>query len=38
MAGPRAWGPVLMPAAFAAGLTVFSLGLLYGFVAMRGWV
>ncbi|MDF6044568.1 DUF3592 domain-containing protein [Streptomyces sp. JH14] len=38
VAGPRAWGPVLMPAVFAAGLTVFSLGLLYGFVAMRGWL
>ena len=38
IAAPRAWGPVLMPAVFAAGLTVFSLGLLYGFVAMRGWV
>ncbi|UUN28920.1 DUF3592 domain-containing protein [Streptomyces sp. FIT100] len=38
VAGPGAWGPVLLPAAFAAGLGVFALGLLYGFVAVRGWV
>ncbi|MFE7773973.1 DUF3592 domain-containing protein [Streptomyces sp. NPDC057445] len=38
VAGPGAWGPVLLPAAFATGLGVFALGLLYGFVAVRGWV
>jgi len=38
VAGPGAWGPLLMPATFAAGLGLFALGLLYGFVAVRGWV
>ncbi|MFD7612313.1 DUF3592 domain-containing protein [Streptomyces sp. NPDC059828] len=38
VAGPGTWGPALAPAAFAAGLGVFALGLLYGFVALRGWV
>ncbi|MFF1836062.1 DUF3592 domain-containing protein [Streptomyces sp. NPDC058231] len=38
VAGPRAWGPVLMPAAFTAVLGVFALALLYGFAAVRGWV
>ncbi|MFD7442911.1 DUF3592 domain-containing protein [Streptomyces sp. NPDC059909] len=38
VAGPGAWGPLLVPAAFAVGLGVLALGLLYGFVAVRGWV
>ncbi|MDQ0794289.1 DUF3592 domain-containing protein [Streptomyces sp. B1I3] len=37
VAGPGAWGPVLMPAVFATVLGLFSLGLLLGFAAMRGW-
>ncbi|MGW5108487.1 DUF3592 domain-containing protein [Nocardia sp. NPDC004123] len=35
VAGPGAWGPVVMPAVFALGLGVFAVGLLAGFVAMR---
>ncbi|MEU9317672.1 MULTISPECIES: DUF3592 domain-containing protein [unclassified Streptomyces] len=37
VAGPGAWGPVVMPAVFALGLGVFAVGLLVGFAAMRGW-
>ncbi|MFJ8975668.1 DUF3592 domain-containing protein [Streptomyces sp. NPDC102282] len=38
VAGPGAWGPLLMPAVFAGVLSLFSLGLLAGFAAERGWV
>ncbi|MFF1924043.1 DUF3592 domain-containing protein [Streptomyces sp. NPDC058221] len=38
VAGRGAWGPVVMPAVFAAVLGVFAVGLLLGFLAMRGWV
>ncbi|MEU5717886.1 DUF3592 domain-containing protein [Streptomyces sp. NPDC020403] len=38
VAGPGAWGPVLMPAVFAVVPGLFSLGLLLGFAAMRGWI
>ncbi|MGW1548023.1 DUF3592 domain-containing protein [Streptomyces sp. NPDC002346] len=38
VAGPRAWGPVLMPAVFAVILGLFAAGLLVGFAAMRGWL
>ncbi|MEU1123213.1 DUF3592 domain-containing protein [Streptomyces sp. NPDC005899] len=38
VAGPGAWGPALMPAVFAAVLGLFSLGLLLGFAAARGWL
>ena len=33
VAGPGSWGPVLMPAVFAAVLGLFALGLLVGFAA-----
>lgn len=35
VAGPGAWGPVLMPAVFAVVLGLFALGLLFGFAMMR---
>ncbi|MER5742157.1 DUF3592 domain-containing protein [Streptomyces sp. NPDC002225] len=38
VAGPGAWGPVLMPALFTVVLGVFAIGLLAGFAAMRGWL
>lgn len=38
VAGPGAWGPVVMPAVFAVVLGVFAVGLLAGFSAMRGWL
>ncbi|GGV79958.1 hypothetical protein GCM10015535_17530 [Streptomyces gelaticus] len=38
VAGPGAWGPVLMPAVFAIVLGAFAVGLLLGFAAMRGWL
>ncbi|MFI9628639.1 DUF3592 domain-containing protein [Streptomyces sp. NPDC052042] len=38
VAGPGAWGPVVMPALLAVVLGVFSVGLLAGFAAMRGWL
>lgn len=38
VAGPGAWGPLVMPGVFAAVLGVFAVGLLVGFAAMRGWV
>ncbi|SCF74817.1 DUF3592 domain-containing protein [Streptomyces sp. Ncost-T10-10d] len=38
VAGPRAWGPVVMPAVFAVVLGLFAVGLLVGFAAMRGWL
>ncbi|MFF8712146.1 DUF3592 domain-containing protein [Streptomyces sp. NPDC015184] len=38
VAGPGAWGPVLMPAVFTLVLGVFAVGLLAGFAAMRGWL
>lgn len=38
VAGPGAWGPVVMPAVFAVVLGVFAVGLLAGFAAMRGWL
>lgn len=36
VAGPGAWGPILMPAVFAGVLGLFALGLLAGFAAMVG--
>ncbi|MFE4333351.1 MULTISPECIES: DUF3592 domain-containing protein [unclassified Streptomyces] len=36
VAGPGAWGPVVMPAVFAVVPGVFAVGLLVGFAAMRG--
>ncbi|MFJ6010654.1 DUF3592 domain-containing protein [Streptomyces sp. NPDC092952] len=38
VAGPGAWGPVLMPALFTGVLGVFAVGLLAGFAAVRGWL
>ncbi|MFB6816715.1 DUF3592 domain-containing protein [Streptomyces sp. NPDC056347] len=38
VAGPGAWGPVLMPALFTGVLGAFAVGLLAGFAAMRGWI
>lgn len=38
VAGPGAWGPVLMPAVFTLVLGAFAVGLLAGFAAMRGWL
>ncbi|MFF2327881.1 MULTISPECIES: DUF3592 domain-containing protein [unclassified Streptomyces] len=38
VAGPGAWGPVLMPAVFTVVPAVFAVGLLAGFAAMRGWL
>ncbi|MEW1689144.1 DUF3592 domain-containing protein [Streptomyces sp. NPDC091265] len=38
VAGRGAWGPVVMPAVFAGVLGVFAVGLVLGFLAMRGWV
>ncbi|MFF3394188.1 DUF3592 domain-containing protein [Streptomyces sp. NPDC002669] len=38
VAGPGAWGPVLMPAVFTLVLGAFAVGLLAGFAAMRGWI
>ncbi|MGW0961169.1 DUF3592 domain-containing protein [Streptomyces gelaticus] len=38
VAGPGAWGPVLMPAVFAIVPGAFAVGLLLGFAAMRGWL
>ncbi|MEU0130099.1 MULTISPECIES: DUF3592 domain-containing protein [unclassified Streptomyces] len=35
VAGPGAWGPILMPTVFAVVLGLFSLGLLLAFVAVR---
>ncbi|MEV5158726.1 DUF3592 domain-containing protein [Streptomyces sp. NPDC053728] len=36
VAGPGAWGPILMPAVFAGVLGLFALGLLAGFAATVG--
>ncbi|MEV8453959.1 DUF3592 domain-containing protein [Streptomyces sp. NPDC052095] len=38
VAGPGAWGPVLVPALFTGVLGVFAVGLLAGFAAVRGWL
>ncbi|MEU2127196.1 DUF3592 domain-containing protein [Streptomyces sp. NPDC018352] len=38
VAGPGAWGPVLMPAVFTLVPGAFAVGLLLGFAAMRGWL
>lgn len=38
VAGPGAWGPVVMPAVFAVVPGVFAVGLLLGFLALRGWL
>ncbi|MFF2007971.1 DUF3592 domain-containing protein [Streptomyces sp. NPDC058195] len=38
VAGPGAWGPLLMPALFTGVLGAFAVGLLAGFAAMRGWI
>ncbi|MFF3953242.1 DUF3592 domain-containing protein [Streptomyces sp. NPDC001890] len=38
VAGPGAWGPVLMPAVFSLVLGALAVGLLLGFAAMRGWL
>ncbi|MFE7109698.1 DUF3592 domain-containing protein [Streptomyces sp. NPDC057575] len=38
VAGPGAWGPVLMPAVFTFVPGAFAVGLLLGFAAMRGWL
>ncbi|MGW2108397.1 DUF3592 domain-containing protein [Streptomyces sp. NPDC001948] len=38
VAGPGAWGPVLMPAVFTLVLGALAVGLLLGFAAMRGWL
>ncbi|MFD0023917.1 DUF3592 domain-containing protein [Streptomyces sp. NPDC058382] len=38
VAGRGAWGPVVMPAVFAVVLGAFAVGLVLGFLAMRGWV
>ncbi|MET9919864.1 DUF3592 domain-containing protein [Streptomyces sp. NPDC006435] len=38
IAGPEAWGPVLMPAVFTPMLGAFAGMLLAGFAAMRGWI
>ncbi|MGW2178873.1 DUF3592 domain-containing protein [Streptomyces sp. NPDC001732] len=38
VAGPGAWGPVLMPVVFTLVPGVFAVGLLLGFAAMRGWL
>ncbi|MEV0006745.1 DUF3592 domain-containing protein [Streptomyces sp. NPDC047973] len=36
VAGPGAWGPILMPAVFAGVLGLFAVGLLAGFAASVG--
>ncbi|WP_433567077.1 TerD family protein [Nocardia sp. CA-151230] len=38
VAGPGAWGPVLMPAVFTLVLGTFAMGLLLGCAALRGWL
>ncbi|MFE3262206.1 DUF3592 domain-containing protein [Nocardia sp. NPDC059091] len=38
VAGPGAWGPVVMPAVFALVLGMFAVGSLAGFAAERGWL
>jgi hypothetical protein len=38
VAGPGAWGPVVVPAVFAVVPGMFAVGLLAGFAAMRGWL
>jgi len=38
VAGPRAWGPVVMPALFCVVPGLFAAGLLVGFAATRGWL
>ncbi|MFD4758618.1 DUF3592 domain-containing protein [Streptomyces sp. NPDC058439] len=38
VAGPGAWGPVVMPVVFAVVPGVFAVGLLLGFMALRGWL